>query len=163
MKTSKLSFLFLLFCCFVSIKTVAQYGNGYGNGYGNNRGGSGSINQLPPDKPKETPAEEIADKAMVEYTKELQLDALQEIAIRNLLLERIKTQTALIKSETISQADKAQEIEILAERNDQKIKELLNPEQLAKYKTMQEEMSKPSKKKKQKKAKPSADGLPTLE
>lgn len=156
---SIISILFLLFTCNT---TFAQYGGGYGNGYGggygggygyNGRmsqmGGMGGMNQQQ-DKPKEIPVEVTVGKIMEQLKTELQLDALQEIAIANILTASIKSQGAIIKQE-ISQDDKVKEIQTLSELTDSKIKQLLTQSQKEKYKAMQEDAKNPKKMKKKKK------------
>jgi hypothetical protein len=155
MKTIQL--LFIIAVTLFSINTTTAqygYGNGYGNGYGYGRDRSMSqMNQTTPDKPKEIPAEVTAAKAMEKLKSDLNLDALQEIAIHNLLVENIKSQTAIIKSESTSQADKIKEIQAMSEVTDRKIKEFLNEEQKVKYIALKEENKNPQKSKKSKKNK----------
>lgn len=156
---SIISILFLLFTCNT---TFAQYGGGYGNGYGggygggygyNGRmsqmGGMGGMNQQQ-DKPKEIPVEVTVGKIMEELKPGLQLDALQEIAVANILTGSIKSQGAILKQE-ISQDDKIKEIQTLSELTDSKIKQLLSQSQKEKYKAMQEDAKNPKKMKKKKK------------
>lgn len=155
MKTIQL--LFVIAVTLLSINTTTAqygYGNGYGNGYGYGRDRSMSqMNQTTPDKPKEIPAEVTAAKAMEKLKSELNLDALQEIAITNLLVDNIKSQTAIIKSESTSQADKIKEIQAISEVTDRKIKEFLNEDQKVKYIALKEENKNPQKSKKSKKNK----------
>ena len=155
MKTIQL--LFIIAVTLFSINTTTAqygYGNGYGNGYGYGRDRSMSqMNQTTPDKPKEIPAEVTAAKAMEKLKSELNLDALQEIAITNLLVDNIKSQTAIIKSESTSQADKIKEIQAMSEVTDRKIKEFLNEDQKVKYIAHKEENKNPQKSKKSKKNK----------
>ena len=157
---SIISILFLLFTCNT---TFAQYGGGYGNGYGGGYGGGygyngrmsqmggmgGGMNQQQ-EKPKEIPVEVTVGKIMEQLKPELQLDALQEIAIANILTASIKSQGAIIKQE-ISQDDKVKEIQTLSELTDSKIKQLLTQSQKEKYKAMQEDAKNPKKMKKKKK------------
>lgn len=149
--------LFIIAVTLFSINTTTAqygYGNGYGNGYGYGRDRSMSqMNQTTPDKPKEIPAEVTAAKAMEKLKSELNLDALQEIAITNLLVDNIKSQTAIIKSESTSQADKIKEIQAMSEVTDRKIKEFLNEDQKVKYIALKEENKNPQKSKKSKKNK----------
>lgn len=139
----------------LSINTIsAQYGNsGYGNGYGNSYGGSGGMNRMngggmsqdrSHDKPKEIPVEVTVGKIMEKLKTELKLDALQEIAISNVLTESIKTQGVLIKAES-SQEQKIKEIQALSETTDRKVKEFLNDDQKEKYKVFKEESNNPKK------------------
>lgn len=143
MKTIQI--LFVLTFMLLSIDTVsAQYGNnGYGGGsYGN--GGNGRMSQMnqgqSQDKPKEIPVEVTVGKIMEKLTTELTLDALQEIAISNVLTESIRSQGILLKAET-GQEQKIKEIQALSETTDRKINAFLNEDQKIKYKALNEESS----------------------
>jgi len=147
----------LLIFAFIMLSTntiSAQYGNGgYGNGYGSNRRmNSGMDQSRAQDKPKEIPVEVTVGKIIERIKPELNLDALQEIAISNILLERIRTQGMLIKAE-VSQEDKIKNIQALSEVTDRKIMDVLNEEQKEKYIAMNEEAKNPKKSKAKKKAK----------
>jgi hypothetical protein len=155
---NKLTIISVLFLLFTSTAIFAQYGGygggygGYGGGYGgrmNQMGGMGGMNQHQ-EKPKEIPVEVTVGKIMEQLKPELKLDALQEIAIANILTESIKSQGAIIKQE-ISQDDKVKEIQTLSELTDSKIKQLLSQSQKDKYKAMQEDAKNPKKSKKKKK------------
>ena len=151
---SIISILFLLLTYNSAFAQYGGYGNGYGGGYGYNgrmsqMGGMGGMNQQP-EKPKEIPVEVTVGKIMEQLKPELQLDALQEIAIANILTASIKSQGAIIKQE-ISQDDKVKEIQTLSELTDSKIKQLLTQSQKEKYKAMQEDAKNPKKMKKKKK------------
>ncbi len=155
---NKLTIISVLFLLFTSTAIFAQYGGygggygGYGGGYGgrmNQMGGMGGMNQHQ-EKPKEIPVEVTVGKIMEQLKPELKLDALQEIAIANILTESIKSQGAIIKQE-ISQDDKVKEIQTLSELTDSKIKQLLSQSQKDKYKAMQEDAKNPKKTKKKKK------------
>ncbi len=159
MKTKFNSFVivFLFFSCNIIFAQYGGYG-GYGGGYGGYggyggrmgaMGGMGGMNQHP-DKPKEIPVEVTVSKIMEQLKPELKLDALQEIAIANILTESIKSQGAIMKQE-ISQDDKIKEIQTLSELTDSKIKQLLTQTQKDKYKAMQEDAKNPKKSKKKKK------------
>jgi hypothetical protein len=159
---SIISILFLLLTFNSAFAQFGGYGNGYGGGgYGYNgrmsqMGGMSGMNQQP-EKPKEIPVEVTVGKIMEQLKPELQLDALQEIAIANILTASIKSQGAIIKQE-ISQDDKVKEIQTLSELTDSKIKQLLTQSQKEKYKAMQEDAKNPKKMKKKKKdSKDSAD------
>ncbi len=150
--------LFLLFFLLLVCNTIfAQYG-GYGGGYGGYGGYGGRMSQMggmggmnhQPEKPKEIPVEITVGKIMEQLKPELKLDALQEIAIANILTESIKSQGAIIKQE-ISQDNKVKEIETLSQLTDSKIKQLLTQTQKDKYKAMQEDAKNPKKLKKKKK------------
>ena len=146
MKTIQI--LFVLTFMLLSIDTVsAQYGNNSygGGGYGNNGyGGNGRMNQMnqgqSQEKPKDIPVEVTVGKIMVKLTPELTLDALQEIAISNVLKESIRSQGILLKAET-GQEQKIKEIQALSETTDRKINEFLNEDQKIKYKALNEESS----------------------
>jgi hypothetical protein len=153
MKT-KLSIISILFLLFSFNEVVAQF-NGFGNGFGNNgrmsqMGGMGGMNQQQ-EKPKEIPVEVTVGKIMETLKPELNLDALQEIAVSNILTESLKSQGAILK-QSISQDDKVKEIQTLSELTDSKIKQLLTTTQKEKYKTMQEDAKNPKKSKKKKRA-----------
>jgi hypothetical protein len=159
---NKINLFILLFVFFTCNSLLAQYG-GYGGGYGGYGGGyGGRMNQMgggmgsmrgmnhEPSKPKEIPVEVTVGKIMEKMKPELKLDALQEIAVANILTESLKSQAAIIKQES-SQDDKIKEIKTLSELNDAKIMQLLNSTQKEKYKAMQEEAKNPIKPKKKKK------------
>ncbi|TRX41326.1 hypothetical protein [Flavobacterium restrictum] len=143
MKTFR--FLLVLSGILFSANTItAQYGNsGYGNGYGNNGNGYGSnrmsqMNHDTPEAPKVIPVEVTVSKIMEKIKPELNLDALQEIAIANVLIESLKAQGVIIKQES-SQEDKMKDIQALSEVTDRKIMEFLDADQKVKYKLMNEE------------------------
>ncbi len=148
---------FVLTLILLSISTVsAQYGNnGYGNnGYGNNGYGGGGYggrsNQMnqnydrTPDKPKEIPVEVTIGKIMEKLKPALNLDALQEIAISNVLAESLRSQGILMKAES-SQEQKVLEFKALSEITDSKVNEYLNEDQKIKYKAFKEDTNKPKK------------------
>lgn len=150
---NKFTLILIIALFFSGTSIFAQYGGygGYG-GYGSRMGamgGMGGMNQHP-DKPKEIPVEVTVSKIMEQLKPELQLDALQEIAVANILTESIKSQGAIMKQE-ISQDDKIKEIQTLSELTDSKIKQLLTQTQKEKYKAMQEDAKNPKKSKKKKK------------
>lgn len=140
----------------LSIQTVsAQYGNnGYGGGGygGNGYGGSGrmnsGMNQPSHDNPKEIPVEETVGKIMIKLKPALALDELQEIAISNIITESIRSQTAIIKSKTSSDADKLKEIQTLSEITERRVNELLSSDQKEKYIAFTQESKNPKKSKK---------------
>lgn len=148
MKTTQ--YLFVLILTLLSINSItAQYGNngygGYGNGYGGGGYGGGRMSQMSQmnqspnhDKPKEIPVEETVGKIMEKLKVELNLDALQEIAISNVLIESMRSQGIIIKA-TSSQEQKIEEIKALSETTDRKINEFLNDDQKVKYKALNEE------------------------
>jgi hypothetical protein len=122
-------------------------GNGYGNGYGSGRMNSSMDQGRSQEKPKEIPVEETVGKIMERLTPGLTLDALQEIAISNILIESIKRQGVILKQET-NQTDQMNDIKILSENTERKVVELLNDDQKEKYKVFKEESKNPKKSKK---------------
>lgn len=148
MKTVQITFALFFLLTFSNMS--AQYGNsGYGNnGYGNN-GRSNSMSQMSqnrePEKPKEIPIEVTVAKIMEKIKPALDLDALQEIAIANVLTESIRSQGILLKDDS-NQEQKLKEFEALSETTDRKIKEFLNEDQKEKYKTLNEENASSKKK-----------------
>jgi hypothetical protein len=100
MKTIQI--LFVLALVLLSVDTVsAQYGNngyGGGNGYGNGRNNQMSqMPQGPSHQPKEIPVEVTVGKIMENFKSQLNLDALQEIAISNVLTDSMRSQGILLK------------------------------------------------------------------
>ncbi len=154
--TTGLFSLFLLL--FLSQEISAQYGgygygNGYygGNGYGRSQMGGGMPDMQQSSKPKEVTAEETATKIMEELTPALKLDGLQEMAIKNVLIESIKKQGVLGKTESMDQEAKFEEYKSLQESTNKKINDFLSPEQQETYKTYLADKSKGKKTKKKKK------------
>lgn len=154
MKTVQAAFVYFLLLSFITMS--AQYGNnGYGNnGYGNNGYGRGnSMNQMSqnrePQKPEEIPVEVTVAKIMERMTPSLELDALQEIAVANVITESIRSQGILMKDDS-NQEQKLKEFQALSETTDRKIKEFLNADQIEKYKAMKDDRTSPKKKKRKK-------------
>jgi hypothetical protein len=155
---NKTQFFFVIALILLSFNTVSAqygYGNGYGNGYGYGGYGMGrnSMSQMsqPDTKPKEIPVEVTVGKIMEKLKPELNLDELQTIAIANVYTDIIKSQTAIMKDEKLSQQQKSDEIKALFEVNERKVNEYLNEEQRQKYKALKEERGKDKKDKKKKK------------
>ena len=154
MKTVQAAFVYFLLLSFSTMSS--QYGNnGYGNnGYGNNGYGRGnSMNQMSqnrePEKPKEIPVEVTVGKIMERMKASLELDALQEIAIANVITESLRSQGILMKDES-NQEQKVKEYEALSETTDRKIKEFLNADQIEKFKALKEDRTTPTKKRRRK-------------
>jgi len=144
--------IFVLVFLLLSITSVsAQYGN---NGYSNGGyGGNGRMSQMNQDrsqeKPKEIPAEVTIGKIMEKLKPALDLDALQEIAISNVLAESLRSQAILLKGES-GQEQKILEFQALSETTDRKVNEFLNEDQKIKYKAFKEDRGSTKKSKKQK-------------
>jgi hypothetical protein len=98
------------------------------------------------DQPKEIPVEVTVGKIMENFKSQLNLDALQEIAISNVLTDSMRSQGILLKAETGKK--KSKEIAALSETMDRKINEFLNEDQRVKYKALNEERGKKKIKKK---------------
>ncbi|MEY2868839.1 MAG: hypothetical protein RIR01_1304 [Bacteroidota bacterium] len=151
---NKTQFFFVIALILLSFNTVsAQYGYGNGYGYGGYGMGRNSMSQMsqPDTKPKEIPVEVTVGKIMEKLKPELNLDELQTIAIANVYTDIIKSQTAIMKDEKLSQQQKSDEIKALFEVNERKVNEYLNEEQRQKYKALKEERGKDKKDKKKKK------------
>lgn len=164
MKTIQATIVFA-FMLFFANPVSAQYGNGYGNGYGGGGYGGGRMNggmsqgmggigpSANTSKPKEIPVEETVARIMENMKPELNLDALQEIAVSNVLIESIKEQGILMKNESSSQDEKIKQIQALSEATNKKVSNFLNTDQKEKYTLYMEQLrtqggSKKSKKKK---------------
>jgi hypothetical protein len=127
MKTIQI--LFVLALVLLSVDTVsAQYGNngygGGGNGYGNGR--NNQMSQMPQgpshDQPKEIPVEVTVGKIMENFKSQLNLDALQEIAISNVLTDSMRSQGILLKAET-GQEQKQKKLQLFQKPWTEKINE----------------------------------------
>ncbi|WP_281637673.1 hypothetical protein [Flavobacterium marginilacus] len=141
MKTFK-TVLFIAFL-FLSANTISAqyYNNGYGGGYGNGYGRSNQMSQMQasqPTAPKPVPVEETAGKIVAYYKKELNLDALQEVVVKNIYIKSLKKEEVLMKKE-ISDDDKKQEFKVLSEMTEMEIKEILNKDQKEKFKNLIDE------------------------
>ncbi|MBF4472854.1 hypothetical protein [Flavobacterium sp. HJJ] len=137
------SFLFLT----ANTISAQYYNNGYGgggyggNGYGNGYGRSNQMSQMQasqPTAPKPVPVEETAGKIVAYYKKELNLDALQEVVVKNIYIKSLKKEEVLMKKE-ISDDDKKQEFKVLSEMTEMEIKEILNKDQKEKFKNLIDE------------------------
>ncbi|REH01167.1 hypothetical protein [Flavobacterium aquicola] len=144
MRTFKTA-LFIAFLILSANTVSAQYNNGYGGGYGNGYGGSGygrsnQMNQIPstPSAPKPVPVEETAGKIVAYYKKELNLDALQEVVVKNIYIKSLKKEEILMKKE-ISDEEKKEEFKVLSEMTEMEIKQVLNKEQKEKFKNLIDE------------------------
>jgi hypothetical protein len=134
----KIQFLFFLGCAlFFTQSNWAQFNNGFGNnGFGNN-GRMSQMNQMnagpSQSAPKPPSNEETASKVMENLKLEMELDALQEIAIKNILVQSLNAQGVILKKES-SNESKGNDIKVISENTDRKIMELLNPDQKEIYK-----------------------------
>lgn len=139
----KLNVFFLVLIMSFSVNSIfAQFGNNMnGGGYGNQGGMGGSrmgqMNHNIPqnDKPEEESdksKKERLDKAVLKLKTDLTLDELQVYAVKAVVEDSMKKQTALFKKEG-SEIEKLEEFQALSESTDRKILEFLNKEQKAKY------------------------------
>ncbi|TDD97431.1 hypothetical protein [Flavobacterium cellulosilyticum] len=141
---------FLVFILFLlSITSIsAQYGNnGYGgNGYGRNgyNNSMSQMNQSQPEKPKEIPTEVTVQKVMDIMKPAINLDALQVIAISNVISESMREQSILLK-QNYNQEDQEKNFKALSETTDRNINQFLNPDQKEKYLAFKEDMKNPKK------------------
>lgn len=152
--------------CLLSITFVsAQFNNGMGgNGFGRNNGMNqmGSMNQQSaPEPPKETPPEEIAEKYLKEMKPEVNLDELQVIAIKNVLIETIRTEGRIMKM-NLPQEELVKEHKLMSENADRKIMDYLSKDQKEKYIIFKEKIKVPKKstekdKRKESKNKPNTE------
>lgn len=152
MKNFKILFFLLLFS---SVGASAQYGNDYyTKNYGVNRNIARSYNtpQKPSPEQIEKNRQEQLDKFMDKLKKDLTLDELQTIAIRNEIDKNNKNIDIVIKKET-SEDEKSKEITSMMERTDKLVNSYLNPVQKEKYKVLVEENKKKKDGRKDKKGK----------
>ena len=141
MRTFK-TVLFIVFLLLSANTISAQYNNGYGGGYGGSGyGRSNQMNQMQasqPSAPKPIPVEVTADKIVAYYKKELTLDALQEVVVKNIYIKSLKKEEILMKKE-ISDDEKKEEYKVLSEMTEMEIKQILNKDQKEKYKNLIDE------------------------
>ncbi|MBF6641127.1 hypothetical protein IVB69_06520 [Flavobacterium sp. J49] len=146
MKSLKIILFFVLFS---AVQSHAQYG--YGNsGMGMNRTNNGMPNTQ--QTPKEPTPEEIEKNRnekiqgyMLLLKKDLTLDELQYIAIKNEVTTNSKRIDILLKSE-LSDEEKNNELKSIQEKMEKTILGYLNPDQKEKYQLLK--IQKPDKKKK---------------
>lgn len=146
--------LFILLFISAGASAQYQYGNDYyTKTYGVNRNiGRSYTSQKPSPEQIEKDKKEQLDKFMERLKKELTLDELQAIAIRNEIDKNNKNIDIVIKKE-ISEDEKSKEITSMMERTDKLVNSYLNPAQKEKYKLLVEESKKKKDGKKEKKGK----------
>ena len=84
------------------------------------------------------------DKTISKLKTDIQLDALQEIAIRQIIVENSRIEGIILKKEE-SEQDKTKALTALYETTDTKITALLNPNQKLKYIELKENLKKKNK------------------
>ena len=138
MNTFKILFFFIFI---TSLNVSAQIGT-------NNRGRMQN-NYSNPSKPTtsdiEKEKEKILDNFMTQLKKELILDDLQYIAIKNEIASNSRKTDVILKSQE-SYEDKAKEIEFSKEDTDKKIINFLSSKQKEKYIVFKENLNKKGKK-----------------
>lgn len=124
----------------------AQYGGypgmGMGGGMGNMR--NNQMSQMSDQRDQERRMRDNQKKmrdaqleaSLSKMKKDLMLDALQEIAVTQIMTESSQKQNAIMDKKESSQEEKLTQIEAILNKMDTDILVLLNPEQKAKYKTM---------------------------
>lgn len=146
MKTLK-TLLFLLL--FLSSAAFAQNFNQ--NGYGVNQDlGRNSIPSKPSQQDIDENNSKQLDRFMEQLKKELSLDELQTIAIKNEVTANRKNVEILMKKEN-SEEEKSKQIKAMMDRTDVTINSYLNKDQKEKYKILTEKMKSGKKIKKGKK------------
>lgn len=147
MKNFKILFYGLL------IASVNAFSQNYNrNGYGVNHDlGRGYSKPSTPDAAEinEYKSKQL-DKFMEMLKKELSLDDLQVIAIRNEVSMNNKNVEILLKKET-SEEEKSKEVKAMMDRTEVIVNSYLNPQQKEKYKVLEERMKAGKKIKKSKK------------
>jgi hypothetical protein len=146
MKTLKILLFSLLI---LSSAAIAQNFNQNGYGVNTDLGRNSS-----PSKPSQQDIDEInskqLDRFMEQLKKELSLDELQTIAIRNEVTTNRKNVEILMKKEN-SEEEKSKQIKAMMDRTDVTINSYLNKDQKEKYKILTEKMKSGKKIKKGKK------------
>ena len=146
MKTLKTLLFFLLI---LSSAAFAQNFNQNGYGVNQDLGRNSS-----PSKPSQQDIDENnskqLDRFMEQLKKELSLDELQTIAIRNEVITNRKNVEILMKKES-SEEEKSKQIKAMMDRTDVTINSYLNKDQKEKYKILTEKMKSGKKIKKGKK------------
>lgn len=149
MKTIK---LFIILFLFISYSSLSQ---GFDPNMNRNAGVNRNIGRTftPPSQPSAYEIEKKKTEQLYKFIdtlkKELTLDELQTIAIRNEIDKNNRNIDIIIKKET-SDDEKSKEITAMMERTDKIVNSYLNKDQKEKYKILVEN-SKPKKKDKKKK------------
>lgn len=93
-----------------------------------------------------TPEEQL-DKFMAQMTSDLELNGLQEAAIRIIYKEQIG-KMGVLRTASMTDSEKQEEARIITEKTDKDVKALLDAQQLEKYEKLKEDMRSGKKKKK---------------
>lgn len=123
------------------------------NGYNRNNSMSTPTQNNEPTKEEiEKAREESLNKLMTRLTEDLNLDALQVVAIRQIYADNIKKQGIILKKED-SNESKSEALKSLSESTETKVLALLNPQQKEKFELLKNEAAIGKDKKKDKKKK----------
>ncbi|AWI25932.1 hypothetical protein [Flavobacterium pallidum] len=132
--------IFILAVFFTSISIQAQYG-----GVDRSIGGPGQFQQS---KNKEKKSEfDFVQASTDKMAKELSLDDFQKAAAKN-IIEDYKNQVISISAEEIPDTGKNEKINVVKDKMEAKIKQLLNKDQLVKFEAMKNKSEKKGKGKK---------------
>lgn len=151
MKSLKIILFFLLLC---AVEATAQYGYGNNYGMGLNRNIGNPNTQQTPKEPTPEEIEKSRNERIEGYMKllkkDLTLDELQYIAIKNEVTTNSKRIDILLKSD-LSEEEKGNEMKSIQEKIEKTIMGYLNPAQKEKYQLLKTQ--KPEKKEEKKKKK----------
>lgn len=115
--------------------------------YGLNNRNNNTPSELETERYKEDFEKQKAkniEKSLEKLKNDLQLDALQEVAIKQVILESIKKEGIIIKKEEDEEA-KMKALQALAESTDSKITAFLNAEQKVKFIELKDNLKKKKK------------------
>lgn len=93
--------------------------------------------------------EDNLNKLMTKLTEDLNLDALQVIAIKQIYADNVKKQGIILKKEE-SEEYKSKALKSLSESTEEKVIALLNPQQKEKYQLLKNDVESGKEKKKEK-------------
>lgn len=103
--------------------------------------------------------EEQLDKFMVQMTSDLELNGLQEAAMRIIYKEQV-AKMGVLRTASMTDSEKQEEARTITEKTDKDVKALLDAQQLEKYEKLKEDMrSGKKKKKKDREKKPESQEL----
>lgn len=136
MTTKKLLLLFA-FLTFSFTASAQYYGNGYNNGLDRSIGRSSRMNG----PRKKAEKIDYADATVEYFTKELNLDGLQQAAIKG-IVSNTKTSMDEIVAMDISDAEKQDKMRAMGDKIDAEILKLLSKEQSEKYLKLKEDRMK---------------------
>ena len=118
----------VLLILFISVAASAQYNNRYGNGPGVDRRLTNQ-QQSQSSESKKIEKPDMVALTMKKLDEELKLDSFQSAVIAQLLKDNEEKETKIIE-EDIPSESKGEKITVLRLQLHEKIKEILNPEQI---------------------------------